>query len=197
MRIFSGLFLIVFAATFVACSSPGGSKSPVPAEPALLVADETIETPQQERSKVNFHRPETWLVGYFKPDLLARPPHDEWYMPEYTAYEPKEEEIHRIQEANINGVSILIVLGTWCPDSHREVPRFIKMLDACGMNRIPVSFLGVDMNKFAPIGDYDKLEIKKVPTFIIYRNNIEAGRIIEYPVTSLERDLAEILLKKQ
>ena len=36
-----------------------------------------------------------------------------------------------------------------------------------------------------PIGEYGQLDIQRVPTFIIYKS-IEAGRIIENPVTSLE-----------
>ena len=37
------------------------------------------------------------------------------------------------------------------------------------------------------------LGIQRVPTFIIYKNNIESGRIIETPKTSLEQDLVNIL----
>jgi hypothetical protein len=37
------------------------------------------------------------------------------------------------------------------------------------------------------------LDIKRVPTFIIYKNNIETGRIIENPTTSLEQDMVNIL----
>ena len=43
------------------------------------------------------------------------------------------------------------------------------------------------------LAEYDQLEIQRVPTFIIYKNNIEAGRIIENPVTSLEQDMVNIL----
>jgi hypothetical protein len=32
-----------------------------------------------------------------------------------------------------------------------------------------------------------------VPTFIVLQNKIEAGRIIENPVTSLEQDMLNIL----
>jgi hypothetical protein len=106
------------------------------------------------------------------------------------------ETIFKIQDANVNEVTVLIVLGSWCGDSRREVPRFLKMLDQCGLTRIKVTYLGVDLSKYSPVGDYEKLNIEKVPTFIVYRNNIEAGRIIEYPVTSLEGDFLEILRKQ-
>ena len=84
-------------------------------------------------------------------------------------------------------------MGTWCPDSRREVPRFMKILDAWNFSPGMLTFIGVDNGKLSPIGEYDQLEIQRVPTFIIYKNNIEAGRIIENPVTSLEQDMVNIL----
>jgi hypothetical protein len=54
----------------------------------------------------------------------------------------------------------------------------------------------VDINKVAPLADYPALGIERVPTFIFYKNNSEAGRIIEVPVTSLEQDTRDILRRK-
>ena len=84
-------------------------------------------------------------------------------------------------------------MGTWCPDSRREVPRFMRILDVWKFHLTKVTFIGVDNAKLSPVGEYEKLKIQRVPTFIIYKNNIEAGRIIENPVTSLEQDMVNIL----
>jgi hypothetical protein len=43
------------------------------------------------------------------------------------------------------------------------------------------------------VGGYDTLNIERVPTFIFLKNKVEAGRIIETPVTSLEQDMLNIL----
>ncbi len=59
-----------------------------------------------------------------------------------------------------------------------------------------VTFIGVDNSKLSPIGEYNSLDIQRVPTFIFYKNNIEAGRIIENPVTSLEQDIINILTRE-
>ena len=184
---------LIISVLVTGCSVAGRSAREVVSEPVAEETAETVTISQPERPIVNFQRPETWLMGYFLHDLMTTPPHDAWYNPEYEKYVPQEELVHKIAATNVSDVSVLIVLGSWCPDSHREVPRFNKLIDECGLQRIKVTYLGVDMNKIAPIGDYEKLGIKRVPTFIIYRNNIEAGRIIEYPSTSLERDLFEIL----
>jgi hypothetical protein len=59
-----------------------------------------------------------------------------------------------------------------------------------------VTFIGVDNSKLSPIGEYSSLDIQRVPTFIFYKNKIEAGRIIENPVTSLEQDIINILTRE-
>jgi hypothetical protein len=69
----------------------------------------------------------------------------------------------------------------------------MRILDVWKFPVSMVTFIGVDNAKLSPVGEYDKLDIQRVPTFIIYKNNIEAGRIIENPTTSLEQDMVNIL----
>jgi hypothetical protein len=88
-------------------------------------------------------------------------------------------------------------MGTWCPDSRREVPRFLHVLDLWKFPPEKVTFIGVDDAKISPVGEYTGLGIQRVPTFILYKNNIEAGRIIENPVTSLEQDIVNILKRNE
>ena len=88
-------------------------------------------------------------------------------------------------DINKDNLKIKIVIGTWCPDSRREVPKFMMILDIWKFPVSKVTFIGVDNAKLSPVGEYESLNILRVPTFIIYKNNIEAGRIIENPVTSL------------
>ncbi|MCB1223379.1 MAG: hypothetical protein KDK21_05555, partial [Mesotoga sp.] len=90
-------------------------------------------------------------------------------------------------------LTITIVLGTWCSDSRREVPRFMKIIDLWGFPREKIRFIGVDINKIAPLEEYSGLDIERVPTFIFFEKKIEKGRIIEVPVTSLEQDTENIL----
>jgi thiol-disulfide isomerase/thioredoxin len=84
-------------------------------------------------------------------------------------------------------------MGTWCPDSRREVPRFMRVLTVIGFPADKAELIGVDNSKIAPVENYASLDIKRVPTFIVYKNNIEVGRIIENPATSLEQDMVNIL----
>jgi hypothetical protein len=55
--------------------------------------------------------------------------------------------------------------------------------------------IAVDSKKQASGLDITAYDIERVPTFIIYKEGKEIGRIIETPVQSLEADLQKILLQ--
>ncbi len=144
----------------------------------------------------DYHDPTTWLLGYFAREQMSGQPHSEWYQSGYDEYLVNTEAVNKLTDISRDNLSIKIVMGTWCPDSRREVPRFMKILDTWNFPPENVTFIGVDEAKLSPVGEYKKLDIQRVPTFIIYKNNVEAGRIIENPVTSLEQDIADILTKE-
>lgn len=144
----------------------------------------------------DFRDATTWLLGDLTLAMLNNEPHSVWFTEGYTGYQPDQEIMGELVGLDKNDLTITIVLGTWCPDSRREVPRFIKMIDLWGFPREKIRLIGVDINKVAPLGDYPALAIERVPTFIFYKNNIEKGRIIEVPVTSLEQDTRDILKEK-
>jgi thiol-disulfide isomerase/thioredoxin len=141
----------------------------------------------------NFHDQSTWLLGYFKLDQLNHYPNSTWYIKGFDDYQVKTDAFNKLLDINKDALSIKIVMGVWCPDSRREVPRFMRVLDAWHFPVDKVVFIGVDDAKQSPVGEYINLDIQRVPTFILYKNNIEAGRIIENPVTSLEQDMVNIL----
>ncbi|MBP8960354.1 MAG: hypothetical protein KBG40_08020 [Bacteroidales bacterium] len=161
--------------------------------PCFLTA--TLDVNAQEN--INFSSPETWILGYFTPQQLSAKPHALWFVPEFDNYQYDENVIGKLLNFDLNDVSIKVIMGTWCSDSHREVPRFMKILTAINFPLEKVTFIGVDHNKLAPVDSYDTLQIERVPTFIFYIKNVEAGRIIENPRTSLEQDILNILKLKE
>ncbi len=144
----------------------------------------------------DFRDATTWLLGDFQPSRFFNPPHSSWYVSGYRDYHPDQAFMEELREADISDMTITIVLGTWCPDSRREVPGFMKIIDLWGFPEEKIRFIGVDIDKVAPLQDYMELGIERVPTFIFYKNNSEKGRIIEVPVTSLEQDTRNILKGK-
>jgi thiol-disulfide isomerase/thioredoxin len=145
----------------------------------------------------DFSDPATWLIGYFEPGRLSQEPYSTWFTKGFDDYQLNTEALNKLMDKSKAGVSIKIVMGTWCPDSRREVPRLMRVLDIWQFPLSGVIFIGVDDAKHSPVGDYDKLDIQRVPTIIIYKNNIEAGRIIETPGTSLEQDIVDILSRNE
>jgi len=159
------------------------------------LTDNKFISPQIESAAAptDFHDASTWLLGYFTRQMMTSSPHSEWFQKGYDNYMLNDEAVKKLTEISKEGLTIKIVMGSWCPDSRREVPRFMKILDYWKFTAGNIIFIGVDDSKFSPIGDYTTLDIQRVPTFIFYKNNIEAGRIIENPVTSLEQDMVNIL----
>ena len=86
-----------------------------------------------------------------------------------------------------------MVLGTWCGDSRREVPRFYKILESLEYDLENMTVICVNTSKTADGTNVDQLNIQKVPTIIYYKDEIELGRIIESPQESLEKDMSSIV----
>jgi thiol-disulfide isomerase/thioredoxin len=162
------------------------------------LTDDKVVSNQSESvpAPTDFHDASTWLLGYFTRQMMTSPPHSEWFQKQYDGYRFNDEAVNKLTMLGTEGLTIKIVMGSWCPDSRREVPRFMKILDFLKFPAGSITFVGVDDSKFAPVGGYDKLDIERVPTIIFYKNNNEAGRIIENPVTSLEQDMVDILTKE-
>jgi thiol-disulfide isomerase/thioredoxin len=84
-------------------------------------------------------------------------------------------------------------MGTCCGDSKREVPRFIKILKPVDFPMENLKIVALDKRKEkykkSPQGEEWGLNIRRVPTFIFYKNGREINRIIETPVTTLEEDI--------
>lgn len=116
-----------------------------------------------------------------------------WFFAEYDYYQPEDSIIKLI---NLDSIKIVLVLGTWCSDSRREVPYFYKILDQLKFDEKNLTVFSVDRKKQAEGYDIDQFIIERVPTFIFYKNNSELGRIIETPNETLERDILKIINTK-
>lgn len=121
----------------------------------------------------------------------------DYFTTEYEQYSPDEAVLAELEKADFSAVRITIVMGSWCSDSQREVPRFYNVLDRTSFDDENLVIICVDSDKNAEGADISTLNILKVPTFIIFIDDEEAGRIIESPSDSLEKDLLNILQNKK
>jgi cyclophilin family peptidyl-prolyl cis-trans isomerase/HEAT repeat protein/thiol-disulfide isomerase/thioredoxin len=121
--------------------------------------------------------------------LLARVPD---YAERKASYKPDETVLEMVKDAFHPGDRIEVYMGTWCSDSQREVPKFLRIVDELksryGVD-VPVSFVAVDRAKQKPADLLAGKHIEKVATFIYYRGETELGRIVEKPASLFEDDL--------
>ncbi|MBI1936790.1 MAG: thioredoxin family protein [Ignavibacteriales bacterium] len=115
-----------------------------------------------------------------------------WYDSEYNNYEAAVQTLDSIK-SKLENVSIAIVMGTWCSDSRKQVPAFLRILDELKFEPDKLTLICVDRKKEAEGTRAKDLDIKLVPTLIIYKDEHEIGRIVETPRTTLESDMKNIL----
>ena len=128
------------------------------------------------------------LVGECTLDAFKIAPYDEWFYFEYNEYHLNDSIINLLKN-NFNDIEITIVLGVWCSDSRREFPRFIKILDLINFDYSNLKIIAVNTKKEGVKIDINNYNIELVPTFILYKQNTEIGRIIETPEKTLEFDM--------
>lgn len=107
-------------------------------------------------------------------------------------YEPNSESLEYLSEIQ-DSVSIYVIFGTWCHDSKKQIPAFMKTMELADNSNIEVEYFAVSRKKKEPKDIIERWDLKLTPTFIIYKNGTEYGRIVEEPRLSLEQDLVLIL----
>lgn len=132
------------------------------------------------------------LVGSAALDSLENAPFKGWYEANIEAYQA-DPELTASLEGLLEDVEIKLFLGTWCNDSRREVPRFVRILREAGYPEETVEVIAMTREKTTPEAFEEGFGIINVPTFIFYRGDDELGRIVEYPIESMEADMVKIL----
>lgn len=123
--------------------------------------------------------------------LLAQYPA---FAAEYAAYQVSAADISTLQSLpDLSDVQLLVLFGSWCHDSEREVPRMLKLLQHSGVALNTIALQAVDRQKQHPDGLQQTYALQYTPTIIVLRDGQELGRIIERPKQSLAADLAQII----
>ena len=136
---------------------------------------------------------DTILIGEIsKRDLESN---FKWFNERYQKYIPNDSAIKALMPL-ASKLSFVLVIGTWCSDSKEHVPPFYKVMDVLGVKKGNVKMYAVNRKKDRQLTpELKKLNFEFVPTFIVYKNKKEEGRIVEDTKISIEKDLVEILLK--
>ena len=132
------------------------------------------------------------LKGFFHREDMERDPLFSWYSANYHSYPLDSATVESLKPL-VDDVHFVMVLGTWCGDSKREVPHCCRVFDAAGVKESAVKYFGVDRTKKSGDGTTDTYNVARVPTIIVFRGEQELGRIVEHPRESLEKDLLRLL----
>ncbi len=142
--------------------------------------------------KVGVKPNEHMEIGWTPRTVFQSPSYAAWFDTGYSAYTPQEEYLSRLQQTK-DSVDIVVVYGTWCSDSRREMPRFWKIIDSARFPADRIVMIAVDRTMQMPPGIKAEYGITNVPTFIIRFRGMEIGRITESPKTTLEQDMVDWL----
>lgn len=150
--------------------------------------------------EINFYKNakgDTHICGEFPLEYLE---HDSTYKVWFDKYynELKLPEKRLRLKSKLKKTTVDIYLGTWCGDSKKWVPQFVKLWDELGLKRSQLRFVGLyndeERYKTSPNGDEQGKQIHRVPVFIFKSNNVEYARIVESPKNDLVTDVAQIAL---
>ena len=109
-----------------------------------------------------------------------------------SAYKPDSRIVERIGRLD-GDTAVVMFLGTWCGDSVREVPRFLKLIESADNPRISLVMYGLDKSLDDGEGIAHEYNIERVPTMVFLREDREVGRLVEPPDGTMEKDLLRVL----
>jgi tetratricopeptide (TPR) repeat protein len=127
-------------------------------------------------------------------------PYATWFNKNYADYK-LDTVACELLKSKLADKQFVIFMGTWCGDSRREVPRMFRILDYCEVKPSHIRLIMVNNQdsayKQSPAHEEVGLEIHRVPDLIVFEKKKEAGRIIESPVVTIEKDLLAIASKEK
>ena len=125
---------------------------------------------------------------------LAGEPTFTWLKKGEASYMPDSVAIKYLRK-ELPAYTIVTIMGTWCDDSQNLVPKLAKTLEAARFPMKQFVMYGVDRAKQTGGIESKLYDVKRVPTIIVYKGNVEAGRIVESVKRNVETDLAQIIHK--
>lgn len=133
------------------------------------------------------------LKGIISREDISADSSFEWYNQNLSGYTPNISTVSALKSKG-GDLQILAFGGTWCEDTQIILPKFFSILDASSFPANRVTLIGVDRSK-KTIGHLtEALNVINVPTFIIMKNGVELGRVVEYGKTGQwDKELGDII----
>lgn len=186
------LIIIIAAVLLIACNSSKEKNKVNESTSKEMISENNI---QQINDTVPYED-SVMLLGKANRKGFQMDAFKDWFNTGYETYSVDSETVEKLKPL-LKDVTITVFMGTWCEDSQRETPHFYKILDEANFDESKLSLITVSEEKTTPQGFEEGKNITNVPTIIFYKNDKELGRIVEYPIESLEKDMLPILSGKE
>lgn len=189
------LFIMILAFISSCGNTSEVTKTNTPDPTTPVATAPTTPAPVAEAPVVSTSS-QSMIVGKFTREDLQKEPYATWFNKGYEEYTPSAEAIAAIKK-NISEYEIVGFVGTWCPDSRREIPKLFKILNEAGYDLSKLTMVGVTRNKNTPENLEEGYNMHRVPTFIFMKDGKEVNRFVEYAAESTEADIAKIVSGKE
>lgn len=132
--------------------------------------------------------PKPPLLGLRKAaDLKAHTPD---YVQSAKKYTPNAQSLAALKK-QAAPVRVLVFFGSWCPHCKEVVPHLLRVEDELKGSKIQFDYRGIPRDFKDP--EVSKLNIREVPTAIIYVNGKEVGRLVRNDWNTPEVILSKVL----
>lgn len=117
-----------------------------------------------------------------------------WFFKKYMSYTPTilfDDSLAK----DLKQSEFYVFMGTWCHDTKIFLPKFFKLLDSLKVSKNQITLFNVDEKKTYPKVPIQKFGIKYIPTVVFVKDDVEVGRIVEFPFLTIEEDISKIYAK--
>ena len=190
------IYILGCALALIACGSQQDAfmaekqPPPVPASPdrpIKVATDEKAETLPTQEKLLNGH-----LYGEVTQEDLLQSPFASWFETRKEAHIVNETALPALKKG-LNGKNLRVYMGSWCGDSKREIPKLYKILEEINFDMDNLTMIAVARGKKEPAQLVEGYNLLRVPTIIVYDQDVELGRFVESARESLEEDLVAII----
>lgn len=177
--------LVIVSILLIACKENTQSTE----TPVQNTETETVENTENDLIDDNG---DPIIIGKQERATLESDPYKKWFDVSYKEHPLDTVTMNSIKE-DLAQTDVTVFMGTWCEDSQREVPAFFKALDLVGIDASTINLITISEDKESPEDLLEGRDVEYVPTIIFEKEGKELGRIVEYSIFSIEKDMAKIL----
>jgi thiol-disulfide isomerase/thioredoxin len=135
------------------------------------------------------------LKGILSIDVLKNDSAFAWMRNDLSWYKPNAGAITNLNSVK-DTVQLLVVVGTWCEDSHIVFPQLLKLCKEASFDFNRITIIGVDRKKTTLGSLCEALGVTKAPTIVVMKAGKEIGRVEEFGSSGMyDKDLSDVLLK--